>query len=333
VYGVNVKLKNNKKTMTEQNNLLKAISLFQDTKVKRFCVDTNNTLIVHEKRGGDILEYRLLDYPSDAVSSKIWVDTQMENFNDGDVYYTKYFTDFSQFFLNEYRGKYQPWDNGYVINGHDLYAISEKFLLQTTFEFGHYKQVFSIPYRIVKILEILKLREFSVYRNPETNYNYLTAGRLRIRYYQDDLSLKQVNVIKETFKDIEKKSMVERLDISKKVAKKEIDEIATKIKLNKQDTFLRLEKEGDKYRVYMDAYPSNILLDYIVSNVKTIAIDVRFFRQLLTQENVAMQCLTYKQSDWYFTNYYGTYKNVKFWVSGMRVRQDLYSLDYIDLTK
>lgn len=333
MYGVNVKLKNNKKTMTEQNNLLKAISLFQDTKVKRFCVDTNNTLIVHEKRGGDILEYRLLDYPSDAVSSKIWVDTQMENFNDGDVYYTKYFTDFSQFFLNEYRGKYQPWDNGYVINRHDLYAISEKFLLQTTFEFGHYKQVFSIPYRIVKILEILKLREFSVYRNPETNYNYLTAGRLRIRYYQDDLSIKQVNVIKETFKDFEKKSMVENLQTAKKVAKKEIDEIATKIKLNKQDTFLRLEKEDDKYRVYMDVYPSNILLDYIVSNVKTIAIDVRFFRLLITQPEVAIQCLTYKQSDWFFTNYYGTYKNVKFWVSGMRVRQDLYSLDYIDLTK
>lgn len=319
--------------MSEQTGLLKAISLFQNEKVKRICVDTNNTLLVHEKKGGDIFEYRLLDYPSDQVTSKIWVDTQMENYNDGDVYYTKYFSDFSPYFMSEFRAKYQTWENGYILNGHDMYAISEKMLLQTTFEFGNYKQIFSIPYRIVKILETLKIREFSVYRNPETNYNYLTAGRLRIRYYQDYLSIKQVNVIKETFKDFEKKSMVENLQTAKKVAKKEIDEIATKIKLNKQDTFLRLEKEGDKYRVYMDVYPSNILLDYIVSNVKTIAIDVRFFRQLLTQENVAMQCLTYKQSDWYFTNYYGTYKNVKFWVSGMRVRQDLYSLDYIDLTK
>lgn len=319
--------------MTEQTNLLKAVSIFQDAKIKRFCVDTNNTLMVHEKKGGDILEYRLLDYPSDKISSKIWVDTQMENFNGGEIYYTKYFSDFSPFFMSEFRAKCQPWENGYVVNGHDIYAISEKMLIQTTFDFGNYKQIFSIPYRFVKILEILKIREFSVHRNVETNYNYLTAGRLKIRYYQDDLSMKQVSVIKETFKDIEKKSMVEKIETTRSVKKKEIDEIAAKIKLNKKDTFLRLEKEVDKYRVYMDAYPSNILLDYLISNSQTIAMDIRFFRLLITQPEVAIQSLTYKQSDWFFTHYYGSYKNVKFWVSGMRVRQDLYSLDYIDLTK
>ena len=251
VHSVNVKLKT-KKTMTVQNDLLKAISLFHNKQIKNISVNKNNQLQVCESFSlYDLFEYQLLDFLPSDITCQQWISKEIEDFRFlGQVYLTKDFSQLTSFFLSEYKSKYYDWENGFVIDGSHIYAISEKILAQVELPY-HRSVKLSIPYRIFKILETLKVKEFAVFRDDATNLNYIYTDRLKLRYSQDSLSTRHVKIIKEMFQDFCKKANETNLEITRSVKKKEIDEIASKIKLNKQDTFLRLEKEAEKYRVYM----------------------------------------------------------------------------------
>lgn len=300
--------------------LLNAISLLNNRKVKTITVDKSNPLLITEKTRdfSDLLEYKLVDYlPSEIISEQYNQFQIDDNFESLAVsYYTSEFAKFTPWFFED-KNIFSKWENGYVVSGNKLYSVSNQHLTIEEIEVD--KDInFSLPYRIFKILETLKIKEFKVYHDSENCFTYIYADRLKIRFKPDELSVEIVEKIKQIFSTIEKSSKVEKLELSKKIPKKDIDEL--KKYLNK--SILTIHKENDWYRIYRDDNPTDYVIKNIMSNVKTIAMDIRYFRIISGYLDLYLDCMLDIRHNCNYNNYQGTYDNekIKFFFSGIRIR-------------
>lgn len=300
--------------------LLNAISLLHNRKVKTITVDKSNPLLITEKTKDflDLLEYKLVDYLNPEIISEQYNQFQIdENFENVAVsYYTSDFTKFTPWFFED-KNVFLKWENGFVVSGNKLYSVSNQHLTMTEIEVD--KDInFSLPYRIFRILETLKITKFKVYHDSENCFTYIYAHRLKMRFKPDELSVEIVEKIKQIFSEIEKNSKVEKLELSKKIPKKDIDEL--KRYLNK--SILTIQKEQNWYRIYRDDNPTNYVVKNIMSNVKTIAMDIRYFRIISGYLDLYLDCMLDNRFNCEYHNYQGTYDNqkIKFFFSGIRIR-------------
>lgn len=324
--------------MATFKDLTRAIAIFHKVKtVKKVTVDKNNPYHIHENNSiANRFEYKLENLLDADQVTQSWFSNPIPDYKLNATHFrTDWFTETAPWFLGEFtHDSRNDWESGYVLNGETIYTVTTRALIQTHLPTD--KGVYcSIPYRVIKILEILKIKEFKLFFDAEEQEIYIYTDNLSLIYSQDNsLNLGKIENFKlnlENFKK-NKKNESGTFRFTKKVSKKTIDELHTVIKkrtpvpLKDSENALILHDNAGMYTLYVQLFETVHKMDYLYStNVPSIGIDIRYLR-ILSEHITIINAETVNETDYKFSTYHGNYGRFKYWIAGLRISKNTYRM-------
>jgi hypothetical protein len=325
--------------MATFKDLTRAIAIFHNVKnVKKVNVDKNNIYQIHEYGSvANRFEYKLENLLDTDQVTQSWFSNPIPDYKLQATHFrTEWFTETSGWFLGEFtHDTRNNWESGYVLNGETIYTVTTRVLIQTNLPTD--KGIYcSIPYRVIRILEILKIKEFKLYFDASEQEIYVYTDNLSLRYSQDNsLNLSKIENFKSNLENFKKNKKNESgtFRFTKKVPKKTIDEIHSIIKkrtpvpLKDSENALILHHDDEGiYTLYVQLFETVHKMDYLYStNVPSIGIDIRYLR-ILSEYITIINAETVNESDYKFSTYHGNYGRFKYWIAGLRISKHTHKM-------